>query len=126
MKQENTAILVDLPEHLGLIYAAGLDKETGKYKHVLVSRPSGGQSPCGWIPWSIKDRYPGEIMWEEDIDPDPVATQEAVRLGRVSPTTLRKMVNSNRGVTMYVGNSLRSIYIFTLVPFFQFSTRFSG
>ena len=108
-----------MPDHLGLVYAVGSDKDTGKYKHVLVSRPSGGQSPCGWIPWSNKDRYPGEIMWEEDIDPDPAGVQEAIRTGKISPTTLRKMVNSDNGVRMK-SSSLRGIYVLTLVGQIEF------
>lgn len=97
----NTSILVDLPQHLGLIFAVGKDRKTGKYPHVLLSRPSGGQSPCGWVPFSKKDSFPAEILWEDDIVPDIKEVQEAVRTGKISDEALRKLAKSKTGITMF-------------------------
>ena len=65
-------MLVHVPCHLVIMFGAGESHE-GRYRflykklallkainilflfnnrHVLIGRPSGGQSPCGWIPWS--------------------------------------------------------------------------
>lgn len=119
MKQPNTSILVDLPQHLGLIYAVGREKKTGKYPHVLLSRPSGGQSPCGWVPFTIKDRFPEEVLWEDDIIPDILEVQEAARTGKLSDALLQKLKSSNTGITMYLNSShQRKIHVFTWVSFF--------
>ena len=79
------ALLVRLPRHLAMIFGIGEAQDLpipspspsfsttstrtnkNKQRHVLVGRPSGGQSPCGWIPFSWKDKEKGEGMWMDDI-----------------------------------------------------------
>ena len=68
LKQPNTAVLVSLPHHLAMIFALGENKETGKQRHLLVGRPSGGQSPSGWIPFTLRDVVSGqEDYWADEI-----------------------------------------------------------
>ena len=109
---DNTSVLVDLPAHLGLVFAVGKDRTTGKYPHVLLSRPSGGQSPSGWVPWSLKDRFPGEVMWEDEIEPDMKGVQEAVRTGTFPQEIIEKLKHRVTGICMEENpNRLRSIYV---------------
>jgi len=117
LEMENTAVLVDLPAHLGLVYAVGKDRTTGKYPHVLLSRPSGGQSPTGWIPWTLKDRYPGEALWEDEIEPDMKGVQEAVRTGKFSEEIIKGLLERDSGIAMelYPNGNLRTIYVITKV-----------
>jgi len=113
----DTAVLVDLPAHLGLVYAVGRDRKTGKYPHVLLSRPSGGQSPNGWVPWTLKDRYPGEALWEDEIEPDMKGVQEAVRTGKFSDEIIKALLERDSGIAMelYPKGKLRTIYVVTKV-----------
>ena len=39
-----------------------------KNRHLLIGRPSGGQSPCAWIPFSERDRGGGERVWASRIN----------------------------------------------------------
>jgi hypothetical protein len=68
MQQPGVAVTVRLPHHLAMVFAVGEDRSTGKQRHVLVGRPSGGQSPCGWIPFTPKDRIKGVVNWRDHID----------------------------------------------------------
>ena len=98
LRQRNSALLVRLPAHLAMIFAAGEDTESGKKRHVLIGRPSGGQSPSGWIPWSSKDVVPSEHAWNDEISLS----------GGIESS-------SNCGLTMYVNanasSSLRKYFI---------------
>lgn len=62
------SVLICLPSHLALVFGTGEDKLTGKFRHVLVGRPSGGQSPSGWIPYTSKDIYFNETLWRDEIN----------------------------------------------------------
>lgn len=67
LSQPNTAVLVHVPCHLVIMFGAGESHE-GRYRHVLIGRPSGGQSPCGWIPWSEQHIATGETMWSDSVN----------------------------------------------------------
>jgi hypothetical protein len=126
LQQENVCLLVSLPEHLGLIFAAGEARSGEPYRHVLLSRPSGGQSPCGWVPFRLEDRAPGEMLWEDESldEPDPDALQRGVADGSITPEQLRASVMQNStGVTMeYPDGRLRQIYIVTRVSYQKYAS----
>jgi hypothetical protein len=67
LQTPNLAVLVRLPSHCALVFAAGENLQTGKERHVLVGRPSGGQSPCGWIPFMFSNKSPEEVLWRDEI-----------------------------------------------------------
>eukprot|EP01006_Ploeotia_vitrea_P050993 TRINITY_DN67517_c2_g14_i1.p1 TRINITY_DN67517_c2_g14~~TRINITY_DN67517_c2_g14_i1.p1 ORF type:complete len:433 (-),score=27.99 TRINITY_DN67517_c2_g14_i1:142-1440(-) len=68
LDDDNIALTVRLPSHAALVFGCGANKRNSKNKHVLVGRPSGGQSPCGWIPWSFADVAKNEKdFWEGDL-----------------------------------------------------------
>lgn len=128
LRQENVALMVCLPEHLGLIFAAGHARSGKKLRHVLLSRPSGGQSPCGWVPFTLKDRAPDELLWEDEnlCEPDPDALQKGVADGTITPEQLReKVLHTEGGVTMeYSPGHKRRIYVVTRVSFYWLVCRY--
>jgi hypothetical protein len=66
-KDPYSALLLNIPHHLVLVFGGGEETSTGKFRHLLIGRPSGGQSPCGWVPWTERDRFPGEELWRDNI-----------------------------------------------------------
>lgn len=62
MQDPSLAVICKIPTHAILIFAIGEKK--GRYRHVLIGRASGGQSPCSWIPFSEDDIHPKEKLWQ--------------------------------------------------------------
>lgn len=107
----NTAVIIDsVPGHSILAFATG-ETSAGKYRHVLIGRVSGGQSPCSWVPWSKNDKFDDEDVWSSDCsldDPkiEPLYIQELSRFGgrelqkaivvkRIIPSTYQKSMFDN-------------------------------
>ena len=65
----NTALMIALPYHLTLVFGGGEDN-SGK-KHLLVGRPSGGQAPCGWMPWDHSDIVDLNHLWPTYLNHNP-------------------------------------------------------
>lgn len=57
-----TAVIAYVPRHAVLIFAVG-ESNDGKYRHALIGRASGGQTPSTWVPFSEKDVFEGEDLW---------------------------------------------------------------
>ena len=65
-----------VPIHYVLVFGAGWTggeekegkKEEEENRHLLVGRPSGGQSPCAWVPFERKDKMQGERVWASTIN----------------------------------------------------------
>ena len=68
LSEPGVAVIVDsVPGHSVLAFGTGETSE-GKYRHALIGRVSGGQSPCSWTPWSEADAHPDEDFWSADCD----------------------------------------------------------
>lgn len=57
-----TAVIAYVPRHAVLVFAVG-ESSDGKYRHALIGRASGGQTPSSWIPFTEADAYEGEDLW---------------------------------------------------------------
>jgi len=56
------SVIAYVPRHAVLINATCETKD-GKYRHALLGRISGGQSPCSFVPFTKKDVLPDEDCW---------------------------------------------------------------
>lgn len=62
MSDPTVSVIAYIPRHAVLVFAVGSDSK-GRYRHALIGRASGGQSPCTWVPWSKEDVHPDEDFW---------------------------------------------------------------
>jgi len=70
VSEPDTLLLICIPYHLVIVFGYGEDRHSGTYRHLLIGRPSGGQAPSGWVPWSAEDAYDAEGMWPDNLDLD--------------------------------------------------------
>lgn len=60
--EPGTSVIAYIPRHAVLIFGVGETKE-GKYRHALIGRASGGQTPSSWIPFEERDCHKDESFW---------------------------------------------------------------
>jgi hypothetical protein len=59
---QNSAVICVLPLHVVVLFGF-IQSSDGKFRHLICGRPSGGQSPCGIVPWTIEDKIPENLCW---------------------------------------------------------------
>ena len=64
LQKPNTSLLIVLPNHLTSIYGF-VQTLDFRYRHLVTGRPSGGQCPSGFIPWSHSD-LTDNVSWPND------------------------------------------------------------